>query len=33
MYFLPLQRQKKIKEVEIVYTIEVKYYEISVSHI
>jgi hypothetical protein len=27
------KRQKKIKEVEIVYTIEVKYYEISVSHI
>jgi hypothetical protein len=25
--------QKKIKEVEIIYTIEVKYYEISVSHI
>jgi hypothetical protein len=25
--------QKKIKEVEIVYTIEVKYYKISISHI
>jgi hypothetical protein len=25
--------QKKFKEVEIIYTIEVKYYEISVSHI
>ena len=27
------KRQKKVKEVEIVYTIEVKYYEISVSYI
>ena len=27
------KRQKKVKEVEIIYTVEVKYYEIYVSHI